>query len=94
MTIYLKLKLEYPQNWWMVFLNLLVYILIWRINLNVCNCNIPCFGKYGIETAPPVGPKVQDKVPSEIKNSKFPEEFTVQTNVRNKVRIYELGSLL
>ena len=63
-------------------------------NLNVCNCNIPCFGKYGIETAPPVGPKVQDKVPSEIKNSKFPEEFTVQTNVRNKVRIYELGSLL
>ena len=37
--------------------------------------NIPCPERYAIETASSIGPKLWDKVPTEIKNSKSLEEF-------------------
>ena len=39
-------------------------------NQSKCNCSIPCTERYGIETASSIGPKLWDKVPTEIKNSK------------------------
>ena len=36
---------------------------------------IPCIETYGIEAAPSLGPKLWVKVPTEIKNSKHPEQF-------------------
>ena len=40
--------------------------------------SIPCTERHGIETAYSIGPKLWDKVPAEIKNSKSPEEFKAQ----------------
>ena len=54
-------------------------------NQSTCNRNTPCSEKYGIETASPIVAKLWDKVLTEIKNSKFLEEFTVRINIRNKV---------
>ena len=42
-----------------------------------CNRSIPCTERYGIETTSFIGPKLWDKVPTEIKNSKSLEEFKV-----------------
>ena len=44
-------------------------------NQSKCSCGIPCTKKYGIETAFSIGPKLWDKVPSELKNSVSLEEF-------------------
>ena len=44
-------------------------------NQSKCRRDIPCTERYGIETASSVGPKLWDKVPTEIKNSKSLEEF-------------------
>ena len=43
-----------------------------------CNRSIPCTKRYGIETASSIDPKLWDKFPTEIKNSKSPDEFKVQ----------------
>ena len=43
-----------------------------------CNHNIQCTERYGIETVSSIGPKLWDKVPTEIKNSKLFEEFKVR----------------
>ena len=45
--------------------------------LSKCNHSITFTERYGIETASSIGPKLWDKVPTEIKNSKFLEEFKV-----------------
>ena len=44
---------------------------------NKCKCShrIPCTGRYGIETASSTGPKLWEKVSTEIKNSKYLDEF-------------------
>ena len=47
-------------------------------NQSKCNRSIPCTERYGIETASSIGPKLWDKVPTEIKNSKSLEEFKVR----------------
>ena len=47
-------------------------------NQSKCNRSIPCAERYVIETASSIGPKLWDKVPTEIKNSKSYEEFKVQ----------------
>ena len=36
-------------------------------NQSKCNHSIPCTERYGIETASSIGPKLQNKVPTEIK---------------------------
>ena len=40
-----------------------------------CSRSIPFTERYGIETASSMGPKLWNKVPTEIKNSKSLEEF-------------------
>ena len=45
--------------------------------LSKCNHSITFTERYGIETTSSIGPKLWDKVPTEIKNSKFLEEFKV-----------------
>ena len=47
---------------------------------NQCKCSrsIPCTGRYGIEAASYIDPNLWDKVPTEIRNSKFLEEFKVR----------------
>ena len=47
-------------------------------NQSKCNRSIPCNEKCGIEAASAIVLKLWDKVPTEIKNSKSPEEFTVR----------------
>ena len=47
-------------------------------NQSKCRRNIPCTGRYGIETASSIGPKLFDKVPTEIKSSKSLEEYKAQ----------------
>ena len=47
-------------------------------NQSRCSPSIPCTEKYGIETASSIGPRLWDKVPTEIKNSKSLEEFKAQ----------------
>ena len=44
-------------------------------NQSKCRRSIPCTERYSIETASSIGPKLWDKVPTEIKNSKSLEEF-------------------
>ena len=44
-------------------------------NQSKCSRSIPCTEKYGIETASSIGPKLWDKAPTEIKNSKPLEGF-------------------
>ena len=44
-------------------------------NQSKCSRSIPWTEKYGIETASSIGPKLWDNVPTEIKNSKYLEEF-------------------
>ena len=44
-------------------------------NQSKCSRSIPCTERYGIETASSIGPKLWDKVPTELKNSKSLEEF-------------------
>ena len=44
-------------------------------NQSKCSRSIPCTEKYGIQAASSIGPKLWDKVPTEIKNSKSLEEF-------------------
>ena len=44
-------------------------------NQSKCSRSIQCTERYGIETASSIGPKLQDQVPTEIKNSKSLEEF-------------------
>ena len=46
-------------------------------NQSKCNHNIPCTERYGLEIAFSIGPKLWDKVPREIKDSKSLEEFKV-----------------
>ena len=48
-----------------------------NLNQSKCNCSIPCTEMYRIETASSIGPKLQDKVPAEVKNTKCLEEFKV-----------------
>ena len=47
-------------------------------NQSKCNRSIPCTEKYGTETTSSIGPKLWNKVPTEIKNSKSLEEFKVR----------------
>ena len=47
-------------------------------NESKCSRRIPCTEKYGIETASSIDPKLWDKVPTEVKNSKSLEEFEAQ----------------
>ena len=47
-------------------------------NQSKCSRSIPCTERYGIETVSSVGLKLSDKVPTEIKNSKYVEEFKAQ----------------
>ena len=47
-------------------------------NQSKCNRSMSCTERYGIEMASSVGPKLWDKVPTEIKNSKSIDEFRVQ----------------
>ena len=47
-------------------------------NQSECNCSIPCTKRYAIEAASSIDPKLWDKFPTEIKNSKSPDEFKVQ----------------
>ena len=57
-------------------------------NQSKCGRNIPCTKRYGIETASSIGPKLCDKVPIEIKNSKSLEKFKafwVPKNCRCKI---------
>ena len=44
-------------------------------NQSKCSRSIPCTERYGIVTASSIDPKLWDKVPTEIKNSKSLEEF-------------------
>ena len=44
-------------------------------NQSKCSCSTPCTEKYCVETAYYIGPKLWDKVLTEIKNSKSLEEF-------------------
>ena len=44
-------------------------------NQSKCSRSIPCTEKYGTETASSIGPKLWDKAPTEIKNSKPIEGF-------------------
>ena len=44
-------------------------------NQSKCSRSIPCTEKYGTETASSIGPKLWDKAPTEIKNSKSLEGF-------------------
>ena len=41
--------------------------------------SIPCTERYGTEAASSIGPKLWDKVPTEIKYSKSLEEFKART---------------
>ena len=47
---------------------------------NQCKCgrSMPCTERYGIETTSSIGPKLWDKVPTEIKDSKSLEAFKAQ----------------
>ena len=47
-------------------------------NQSKCNRSIPCTERYDIETVCSIGPKLWDKVTTEIKNSKSLEEFKVR----------------
>ena len=47
-------------------------------NQSKCNRSIPCTERYGIEMASSIGPKLWEKSPTEIKNSKSLEEFKVR----------------
>ena len=47
-------------------------------NLSKCCRNITCTERYGIDTASFIGPKLLDKVPTEIKSSKSHAEFNVR----------------
>ena len=47
-------------------------------NQSKYNRSMPCTERYGIETASSIGPKLWDKVPTEIKHSKSLEQFTVR----------------
>ena len=44
-------------------------------NQSKCSRSIPCTEKYDIETTSSIGPKLWEKVPTEIQNSKSLEEF-------------------
>ena len=41
-------------------------------NQSKCNRSIPCTKRYGIETASSIGPKLRDKIPTEIKKFQIP----------------------
>ena len=45
------------------------------MNQSKCRRSIPRTERYSIETRSSIGPKLWDKVPTEIKNSKSLEEF-------------------
>ena len=51
-------------------------------NQSKCNRSIPCTKRYGIETAPSIGPKLWDKCRTEINNLKSLEEFKVRIKSR------------
>ena len=44
-------------------------------NQSKCRRNIPWTERYGIEMVSSIGPKLREKAPTEIKNSKSLEEF-------------------